>query len=115
MNTPTPALLAKLSAHLNPGQAADQVTPATTHRVLHDGVVKTKHLRPGQRVRPCIYGVPRSSERTVESVTRLGDGSWCHVTFSSPHPAADFKAAYRWHDASLAGQTIEIVEIGDQR
>lgn len=79
---------------------------------LHDGVVKTKQLKRGQRVRPFVHGKPCGGERIVERVTKVDNGAVWHVEFATAHPAQDFKAAYRWHDESLVGTTRqEIIKV----
>lgn len=74
--------------------------------VHHDGIVKAKHLQPGQVVRAYLKDAPRGGERTVESVERLEDGALVRVTFSSDHPTTDYKAAYRFFVADLVGATV---------
>jgi len=66
---------------------------------FESGVVKAKHLRRGQIVRPFLHGEPKGSERVVDTVLRLGPT--VSITFSSPHPPVEVKAAYRYHDASI--------------
>lgn len=72
----------------------------------HDGVVKAKHLKSGQKVRAYLQGAPRGGERVVGTVTRLGDGAMVRIEWASGQPTSEYKAAYRWHDASLEGQSI---------
>lgn len=76
---------------------------------LHDGIVKAKHLREGQAVRAWLHGGPKGGERVVKSVTRSEDGATVTVEFSSPHPTTEYKAAYRWFDASLEGTPVRHV------
>lgn len=114
MPVPTPAMLAKLAerrqvAALTPDDAAKIVRPGLVEQevhVIHDGVLKTKHLEPGMKVRPYLHGAPRGSERTVLYAQRLDDGAMWHVEFQSAHPAADYKAAYRWYCEALDGATV---------
>ena len=75
--------------------------------VIHDGVVKTKHLEPGMAVRPFVHGSPRGGERVIKSAKRLGDGAQWHVEFESAHVDADYKAAYRWYCEALDGATVQ--------
>jgi hypothetical protein len=115
---PSPSVMAKFKAPVaTEVVVADvqPVDPGTTVRpglrdevqaLAHDGVVKTKHLQPGQVVRAFAHGEPRGGERVIESIERLDDGAMVLVTFSSPHPPTEYKAAYRWYDASLEGATI---------
>lgn len=72
----------------------------------HDGVVKAKQLKPGQKVRAFLQGAPRGAERVVGKVTRLGDGAMVQIEWASGQPTSEYKAAYRWHDASLEGSPI---------
>ena len=115
MSTPSPSLMPKFKAPAI--IATTQVTePAKIVRpgmreqvtaVQHDGVVKAKNLKKGQVVRAWLHGGPKGGERVVESVERIEDGAMVRVTFSSPHPTTDYKAAYRFYDASLVGTTVE--------
>lgn len=105
---PTPAVIAKVE----PADPGKLVRPGLVDEVLdviHDGVVKTKHLKRGQRVRPYLHGAARGSERVVDKVERLDDGAMVRVSFASAHPTQEFKAAYRWYDESLDGATIQHV------
>lgn len=72
----------------------------------HDGVIKAKHLKPGQTVRAFLHGEPRGGERTVGKVTRIDDGAFVEIEWASGQPTATYKAAYRWHDESLANTTV---------
>lgn len=104
---PQPALVVKIDndpGHIvRPGLVDEVVT------TIHTGVVKTKHLRRGQRVRPFVHGEPRGGERIVEKVRRLEDGAEVEVTWASGHGVTTHKAAYRWHDASLVGTEVQHV------
>lgn len=92
-------------ADLTPSDHVKIVRPGriTGH---HDGVVKAKHLKPGQTVRAFLHGEARGGERTVGTVKRIEDGAFVEVEWSSGHPTATYKAAYRWYDEKLAGKTI---------
>lgn len=120
MSVPTPAILANIATRK---QAERQLTIATIDgndpgkvvtlgrrnqvvESIHTGVIKTKQLTPGARVRAFIRGEARGGERVVASVTKIDDGAFWHVEFSSAHPAQDYKAAYRWFDESLVGSTV---------
>lgn len=115
MTVPSPAMLAArrkpvdLIAELHADEPARIVMPGVTEEVvqtIHDGVVKTKNLKPGQEVRPYLHGQPRGSLRTVATNERLGSGAEHRLTFSSAHPEGEFKAAYRWYDESLVGSVV---------
>lgn len=114
---PTPATLfanktRPVTAQLVTDVPAKTVRPGLRDEVVNDvhtGVVKTKHLKPGQEVRPYLHGRPRGGVRVVESATRVGDGATWRVEFASAHPAAEFKAAYRWFDPNLAGTLVQTV------
>lgn len=106
---PAPVRTPQQIAVINPTDPGKRVTLGLVDEVvttLHDGVVKTKHLERGQRVRAFVKGEPRGGERIVDTVTKIEDGEYWHVTFASPHPAMDYKAAYRWYDASLKGTEV---------
>jgi len=117
-DAPTPAALVGLKRHASiasttqiaaqvtetaPGKIVRPVQTAEAVNEIHDGVIKARQLKPGQTVRPYLHGSPRGSERVVETVTRVEDGAMVEITYSSPHPAAKVKAAYRFYDASLVG------------
>jgi len=114
MTVPNPTLLAQLAvkrqiAALEPDAKAKVVRPglvANEVHVIHDGVVKTKHLKPGMAVRPYLHGQPRGGERVVKTLTRIDDGATWHVEFESEHVAQDYKAAYRWYCEALDGATV---------
>jgi hypothetical protein len=67
-------------------------------------VIKAKHLKRGQIVRPFLHGEPKGSPRIVDTVLRLG--ATVSITFSSPHPPVEVKAAYRYYDESLVGTPV---------
>lgn len=112
-----PAPKPVVQAPIEPSDPGTVVRPGmvkSTKSVESDGVVKAKHLRKGQRVRPWVRdknGVraPRGSERVVESVTRTNGGAQVEITWATPHVPETRPAAYRFHDASLEGQTVNIV------
>lgn len=95
-------------------QVAAVLDPAGTAKIVrpglipteHDGVVKAKHLKDGQTVRAYLHGEPRGGERTVRTVNKIDDGAFVEIEWASGHPTATYKAAYRWHDAALAGTII---------
>lgn len=96
-------------ADTQPEQDAKIVRPGlrtVTEYVEHDGVVKAKHLKEGMRVRAYLHGKACGGERVVKSVQRSEDGSMVRVEFSSPHPTTDYKAAYRFYVADLAGTLV---------
>lgn len=107
---PRPDLAAKQQvAKIEPELPSGRMTLGDTEVVslLHDGVVKTKHLKPGMEVQPFVKGEPRGALRTVATVERLGDGEFWHVTFSTPHPEWDYKAAYRWYVPALKDTEVK--------
>jgi hypothetical protein len=108
---PRPSLLdarPQLAAAMNLDGKVVRPAPHTERR-KHDGIVKAKHLKPGQIVQAYLQGHARGGSRTVESVTRLGDGSMVRITWSSGQAPADYKAAYRWFDAALVGKPVNYV------
>lgn len=115
MSAPNPLMLAALTnkkrqaALVTPEAKAKVVRPGlvdTEVHVIHDGVVKTKHLTPEMEVRPFLHGEPRGSLRTVKAVTKIEDGAQWHVEFSSAHVDQDYKAAYRWYCEALDGASV---------
>jgi len=80
--------------------------------VTHDGVVKAKHLKPGQRVRPFVNGKARGGERIVGSTERVQGGAYVKITWASPHSPSEHKAAYRWFDQSLVGTPVVVLKPG---
>ena len=118
--TPSPAMLARIKrtpvpqaeivADLAPQETAKIVRPGYKKVVtesVHDGIVKAKHLTPGQEVRAYLHGRAVGGVRTVANVERLDDGATIRVTFSSDHPVTAYKAAYRFFDASLEGSIVK--------
>lgn len=111
---PNPAMLAQIikqrqAATLEPSEKAKIVRPGLVEaevHVIHDGVLKTKHLMTGMTVRPYLHGEPRGGERIVKSVTRIEDGAMWHVEFESAHVAQDYKAAYRWYCEAMDGAVV---------
>lgn len=75
---------------------------------VDDGVRKAKQVQPGQRVQPFIHGVARGGVRVVESVERIEDNTLVRITFSSGHPAQDYKPAYRFIDLDAVGKEITV-------
>lgn len=80
--------------------------------VLHDGVVKAKHLLRGQRVRPYVHGEARGSERIIAKVERIQGGSMVRITYASAHAPEERKAAYRFFDESLVGTPMVVRKPG---
>lgn len=105
---PAPRIVAQIQA-ADPGKVVTLGLVDTVVETAHDGVVKTKNLLPGQRVRAFIRGEARGGERIVKNVTKVDDGAVWHVEFASAHPDQDYKAAYRWYDESLVGTTVQHV------
>jgi hypothetical protein len=85
---------------VRPGLVAEQV------QVIHDGVVKTKHLMPGMSVRPWVYGAARGAERVISKVTRIEDGAMWTVECESGFDPQERPAAYRWYCEALDGATV---------
>lgn len=114
MSVPNPTVLARLAqqrqaAQVEPDSKAKVVRPGlveSTVQSIHDGVVKSKHLKAGMAVRPYVHGEARGSERIVKAVTKIGDGAMWHVEFESAHVDQEYKAAYRWYCEALDGATI---------
>ena len=84
MSVPNPTMLAALANKKRQAALVETNTKAKVVRPglvesqvhsIHDGVVKAKHLKPGMTVRPYLHGEPRGAERTIASVTRIGDGA----------------------------------------
>lgn len=92
--------LVEITGLVRPG-LVDEVTVSK-----HDGIIKAKNLKPGQVVRAYLHGAPRGGERVVDTVERSEDGGTVHVTFSSQHPANDYKAAYRFYVEALVGTDV---------
>lgn len=117
---PTPALLAKrptlaqaqtqqVVAALDPSQRARPGLVSTVVQTIHTGEVRTKHLVAGQSVRPLVRGQAMGAERVVESITKIENGAFWRITWSTPHVPQVCKAAYRWHDESLVGSVVQTV------
>lgn len=140
-NTPNPSIMARFTKPVVQSVvvANEPVTPTDPGRIvrpglvptvtedLHDGVVKAKHLKPGQDVRPwhSQHGA-RGSERTVLKVRKITDtdelaalaasgviresdpqpGGYVEVSYSTLHPSQVLKSAYRFHDSALAGTPL---------
>ena len=89
-----------------------------SEEITHDGVVKAKHLKRGQRVRPFVRDrktgeqAPRGSERIVGSIERVEGGSFVQITWASPHAPERRPAAYRFHDESLVGGPVIVRKPG---
>jgi len=125
MSVPTPAIFAnrkravtpaapqrpaRISATIDLAEPGTIVRPGLVPEIvenIHDGVVKTKHLERGQRVRPYVHGQPRGGERIVANVERLQGGAVVRVTWASLHAPSEHPAAYRWFDESLVGVIVE--------
>ena len=125
MSAPTPAIFAtrkkpvvpaapqrpaRISATIDTTEPGTIVRPGLVPEIIesiHDGVVKSKHLERGQRVRPFVHGEARGSERIVANVERLQGGAVVRVTWASAHAPSEHKAAYRWFDESLVGVVVE--------
>ena len=80
--------------------------------LLHDGVVKAKHLKRGQRVKPYVHGEARGSERVIGNVERIQGGSMVKITYASPHAPEERKAAYRFFDETLVGTPVVVRKPG---
>lgn len=112
-STPSPATLAHMlqrkTALVEPEVKARLVRPGLTEtevHFIHDGVVKTKHLKPGMVVRPFVHGKARGGEREVGEVKRIGNGATHHVSWTTPHPEGEWAAAYRWYCEALDGAPV---------
>lgn len=95
-----------------PAQVTGLVRPGLVDEVTvtkHDGIVKAKNIKEGWTVQAYLHGAPRGGKRVVKSVERSEDGSMVHVTFSSPHPDTDYKAAYRFFVEALVGTDVTVV------
>lgn len=114
MSVPNPTVLAriaerKLAAAAVPTEKAKHVRPGLVEQTvteIHQGVVKSKHLEPGMEVQPMVHGTPRGSKRVVKKISRVGNGAMWLVEWATPHPDAEFKAAYRWYCEALDGATV---------
>ncbi len=111
MSAPSPAMMARFkkpatSTNVRTVVAdvqADQPAKPTIVRpgLADDGVRKAKELKPGWEVRAFLHGKPCGGKRTVKSVERIDDGAQVHITWSSAHAPADYKAAYRFYVEAL--------------
>lgn len=109
---PEPRLLAAVIDANSPAAHGKSVRPGTVEEEFwthHDGVVKAKHLVPGQTVRPWLHGKPMGSARTVGSVDKKEDGAVVEIVWSSGHPTSEHKAAYRFHVPALVGTPVRSV------
>lgn len=108
---PSPAMLATMrpvAAKLDPEAPAKVVRPEHREVVVvtsHDGVIKAKKVEPGMEIRAWLHGQPKGSLRVVDTVEV--SGATVHVTFSSPHPPTDYKAAYRLYVEDLVGTPVQ--------
>lgn len=104
----TPVVVAQVQP-IEPGQIVRPGYVDAIETSIHDGVVKAKHLQKGQRVRAYLHGKPQGGERIVQNVTRVPDtdGALVEIEWASGHPTSQHKAAYRWHDASLVGTSVD--------
>lgn len=73
---------------------------------IHDGVVKSKHLKKGMSVRPYVHGEPRGAERVIKSVSRVGDGAKVLIECEAGFDPQERPAAYRWYCEALDGATV---------
>lgn len=126
-NTPSPLMFANRKAPAVPtapvfraAVVADvqPTTPVASGRAMpghidkvetseHDGVLKAKQLRKGQRVRAFVHGKPQGGVRIVATVSKVDDNGMVDVTWASGHPDSSHKAAYRFFDESLVGTPVQ--------
>lgn len=100
---------ANVVTEIHADEHAKNVRPGiVSELIVHDGVVKAKHLTPGMKVRAFLHGEPRGSERTVGTVERVNDGAFVKITWDSGQPDAEYKAAYRFFSQDLYGTTIMV-------
>lgn len=100
---------ANVATEITGDQHGKTVRPGiVSELVVHDGVVKAKHLTPGMKVRAFLHGAPRGSERIVGTVERVNDGALVKITWASGQPDAEYKAAYRFFSEDLCGTTIMV-------
>jgi hypothetical protein len=107
-----PAVVEAVSVDLKPEQSAKLVRPGfkqVVHTDAHDGVIKAKHVESGMTIRAFLHNKPCGGERVVDTVTPSPDGSTVTISFSSPHPTTDYKAAYRFFVQTLVGTPVERV------
>lgn len=114
MSVPNPSTLARIvatkqAAVVEPDSKAKLVRPGFVPeqvQSIHDGVVKSKNLEPGQSVRPWVHGAARGAERVVKSVEKVGNGSTVLIEFVSGFDPQERAAAYRWYCEALDGATV---------
>lgn len=122
MTVPNPSVMARLKAKPVVKAIVVDVTPSqpakglvrpgfetVVHIDAHDGVIKAKHVKKGMKVRAYVHGKPSGGERVVDTVERSKDGSMVTISFSSPHPTTEYKAAYRFFVQTLVGTPVERV------
>lgn len=124
MTVPSPSVMARfkkptetpvveaVAADLSPSQPAKLVRPGfkeVVHTDAHDGIIKAKHVEPGMTIRAFLHGKPCGGERIVSGVEPSPDGSTITISFSSPHPTTDYKAAYRFFVQTLVGTPVKRV------
>lgn len=102
--TASEPVTAQITAELSPGQVVTLGSRTVEQVIVHDGVIRAKHLKPGQVVRAWLHGEPRGGERQVESVESIEGGAMVRITWATEHPVSEVKAAYRYHDKTLEGQ-----------
>lgn len=90
MSTPTPLDLAK---RVRIAAVVDTTQPAKALPIY-----KAAHVKPGMKVQAFLHGEARGSVRTIDTVERVGDV--IVLTFSSKHPSAEYKPAYRFVEVS---------------
>lgn len=112
--TPLTARPVQITADLvedAPAQLTGLVRPGLVDEVVvtkHDGIIKAKNAKPGMVVRAYLKGEPRGGERVINTVERSEDGATVLVTFSSPHPDTEYKAAYRFYVAALVDTDVTV-------
>lgn len=114
MTVPNPTMLARLAATkqaaiVEVDSKAKVVRPGlvnTETYSIHDGVVKSKHLKPGMVVRPWVHGEARGAERTIKGATRIGDGAMILIECETGFDPQERPAAYRWYCEALDGATV---------
>lgn len=120
MSTPNPNVMARLkrptiavAANVNPDSKAKLVRPGLREETVHyphDGIIKAKALEPGMSVRAYLHDKPCGGVRVVEEVRSINDGAMVRVSFSTPHPTSDYKAAYRFFVEELVGKPVKHVK-----
>lgn len=116
-NRPNPSMMPKqrsqVAAEIHPLEPGRVVRPGFIEQVQegqHDGVEKAKYIKPGQVVQSFLHGQPRGSAKTVATVTMTEDNERVRIEFSSAHPTQEFKPAYRFYVAELAGTVVTNVK-----